>query len=184
MSYTLRIKVLENCPNRDMVLDYYRNKIETTSYQGDSGVDLIIPSSHIIVTNDVIKCGLGIACELIPNDASYSVGFFLSPRSSLTDEPIILTNSIGIIDAGYRGELKAPFRCFADVRHPSTLNNNFYEIKQGSRFVQIVAPDLRPIKIKLVDELSNTDRGTRGFGSTNTTTLNNPINPSMTMMGQ
>lgn len=186
--YTLLIKVLENCPNRDKVVDYYRNKINSTSYSGDSGVDLIMPTTYRIQTNDVLTCGLGIACELLPRNSHQSVGFMIVPRSSIKDEPIMLTHSVGIIDAGYRGELKAPFRCFVDRRHPTTINDFYYETKPDSRFVQIIAPDLLPIKIQLVDQLSDTERGTRGFGSTNqlqtSSTPNNNPHLNLTMLGQ
>ena len=68
-----------------------------------------------------------------------------------------MANSIGIIDAGYRGNLKAKVRNF-------NINTSIF--KTGSYF-QIVSYDLKPIKVKLVNELSKTTRNDGGFGSTN-----------------
>ena len=68
-----------------------------------------------------------------------------------------MANSIGIIDAGYRGNIKAKVRNF---------NIDKSTFKAGSYF-QIVAYDLKPIKVKLVNELSKTTRNDGSFGSTN-----------------
>ena len=63
----------------------------------------------------------------------------------------------GLIDAGYRGEIKAKIRNF---------NQNSENLNCG-KFFQIVSPDLKPIQVKIVKELSTTARDAGGFGSTN-----------------
>jgi dUTP pyrophosphatase len=68
-----------------------------------------------------------------------------------------LANSIGIIDAGYRGNIKAKVRNF---------NQSEQVFPLGSYF-QIVAPDLKPIMVNIVQEQSETTRNDGGFGSTN-----------------
>jgi dUTP pyrophosphatase len=93
-------------------------------------------------------------CSLVPS------AFYLYPRSSLYKSDLRLTNSIGLIDKGFRGHLAVVF----DVVKPNT------SISQYSRLLQICAPDLSPINnIELVDtleELGETIRGGGGFGST------------------
>ena len=68
----------------------------------------------------------------------------------------MLANSVGIIDAGYRGEIKAAFRNFFGV----------HVVEAETRLVQLCAPGLQPIKVTLVTELNATERGSGGFGST------------------
>lgn len=167
--HVLKIKILDKCPNKDAVINFYQSKIDNPSYEGDCGVDLMFPEDIYLHINRVTKCGMGVACEFIPNDTSKSGAFDLVSRSSISNTPLILTNSIGIIDAGYRGEIIAAFRCLVDINHLSTTNNENpgYKINRGEKLIQIVAPDRNPIKIQLVEEISTTDRGSNGFGSTN-----------------
>jgi dUTP pyrophosphatase len=153
MSHILEILVLPDCPDRSSVLDYYQN-IANTNYDGDSGVDLIFPEKVYFTNNSVIFCNLGIACAFYINGISSP--FDLVPRSSISKTPLMLANSIGIIDRGYRGPIIAALRCF---------DND--SILAQSRLVQIVSPDRQPIQIKIVDQLDVTERGDRGFGSTN-----------------
>ena len=69
-----------------------------------------------------------------------------------------MANSVGIIDAGYRGNI------MAKIRNMSLTNKT---INEKDKLFQICSPDLKPIKIELVSELSETSRGDGGFGSTN-----------------
>jgi dUTP pyrophosphatase len=68
-----------------------------------------------------------------------------------------MANSIGLIDAGYRGNIQAKIR---------NLNPYGKDLDSGSYF-QIVSPDLKPIKVVIVNNLSETQRGDGSFGSTN-----------------
>ena len=70
----------------------------------------------------------------------------------------MLANSTGIIDSGYRGNIKVALRLF----------NKSYQITKYTRLTQICLPSLKPFFIKLVDveDLSDTIRGEGGFGST------------------
>jgi dUTP pyrophosphatase len=111
---------------------------------------------------------MGIACEFIPKGGTNSGPFMLVPRSSISATPLMLANSIGIIDAGYRGAIRAKFRCYIDRDTPSTIDEFKYVAEKGLRIVQLVAPDLMPIRIELVDSLTETERGANGFGSTGT----------------
>ena len=122
---------------------------------GDSGLDLFCPETITIQPGETIKINLQIKCEAIEGDSNLS--YYLYPRSSIIKTPLRLSNSVGIIDSGYRGDIIA---CVDNIK------NVPYEIKQGDRLFQICAGDLSPFEYILVDDLSNTRRGSGGFGST------------------
>ena len=71
-------------------------------HSGDSGLDIYIIENQIINPGETIRLKLGISCESL--DAK---SYFLMPRSSLSKTPLRLANSVGLIDAGYRGEIMA-----------------------------------------------------------------------------
>ena len=79
------------------------------------------------------------------------------PRSSIVKTPLRLCNSIGLIDAGYRGEIMAVV---------DNIKSELYTVEKGQRLFQLVAMDGSPINFQLVDELTETTRGEDGFGST------------------
>jgi dUTP pyrophosphatase len=85
-------------------------------------------------------------------------GYYSYPRSSISKTPLMLANSVGIIDSGYRGPIIGAFR---NVSHT-------YVVDRYTGLLQICAPDLRPIIVELVGEnfFDNTCRGDGGFGST------------------
>jgi dUTP pyrophosphatase len=119
------------------------------SKPGDAGMDLTITS--IISENSLdISYGFGIAVE-IPE------GFvgLVFPRSSIRKTDLLLSNSVGVIDSGYRGEIQATFK---------KTGLDKYEI--GDRGAQITILPYPPIEFEEVEELSNTERGEGGFGST------------------
>ena len=121
-------------------------------HPGDSGLDIYIIENQIINPGETIRLKLGISCENL--DAK---SYFLMPRSSLSKTPLRLANSVGLIDAGYRGEIMAAVDNIKDFE---------YEVKIGQRLFQIVAMDGSAIHFELSDNLSKTTRGTDGFGST------------------
>ena len=71
--------------------------------------------------------------------------------------PLRLANSVGIIDAGYRGEICAII---------DNIKDEPYSIECGTRLFQICSPTLEPIEYDIVNSLSETTRGVGGFGST------------------
>ena len=121
-------------------------------HQGDSGLDIYIIENQIINPGETIRLNLGISCENL--DAK---SYFLMPRSSLSKTPLRLANSVGLIDAGYRGEIMAAVDNIKDFA---------YEVEIGQRLFQIVAMDGSAIHFELGDHLSETTRGADGFGST------------------
>ena len=151
-TYQLNIKVINQDNN---LLDYYNNI--STYYQGDSGVDLQNNQDLIVNSFEVGTINFNIQCEMINLETNKFSSYYLVPRSSISNTSFQMANSIGIIDAGYRGEIKAKVRSFNPL-HSETL--------QVGKYFQIVSPDLKPIRVKIVTELSNTIRGSNGFGST------------------
>ena len=126
--------------------------IPTYAKDGDAGMDLIA-TSIISDTQFQITYGLGVAME-IPK------GFvgLVFPRSSIRKTGLELSNSVGVIDSGYRGELQATFR-----KEKGVISKK-YEV--GERIAQIMIIPHPPINFVEVDELSTTERGDGGFGST------------------
>lgn len=100
-------------------------------------------------------------------------GFYLYPRSSISKTRMRLANSVGIIDAGYRGDLIAAVDTIGlfgstDIWH--IWKETLSPIKKYDRYFQVCAPDLSPFLVHIVEteqDLSPpTDRGAGGFGST------------------
>ena len=116
--------------------------------------------------------------NMTDNDVSY----YLYPRSSISKTPLRLANSVGIIDAGYRGYIIAALTYTPTHEHFMEINaNKFIDLEKnkfileaGTRIVQICSGDLTPVKYELKTELTETDRGDGGFGSTGGTTANIP----------
>ena len=129
--------------------------IPTYAKDGDAGMDLVA-TSVISETYTQITYGLGIALE-IPN------GFvgLVFPRSSIRKTRLQLSNSVGVIDSGYRGELQATFNKII-----TTIENQKNDYKVGDRVAQIMIIPYPSIDFQEVEYLSNTQRGEGGFGST------------------
>jgi len=121
-------------------------------HDGDAGLDLFVVEKQTIEAGKTVLINLGISCETAEKRP-----YFLMPRSSISKTPIRLCNSIGLIDAGYRGEIMA---AVDNIKHED------FTINSGQRLFQIVAMDGSPLSFELVDELSATGRGSGGFGST------------------
>ncbi len=91
------------------------------------------------------------------------VGYYIYSRSSTAIKtPLRLANSVGVIDSGYRGNIKSVF---------DNIKNENFLLESGSRYIQICPPNLEyPMKVYIVNDISNlgnkTNRNTGGFGST------------------
>jgi len=142
----------------------HNHKIMQNLDYPDAGFDLINPVRQTAVSGRVNKVELKVKCAatLLNGDTSSSssvnTGYYLYPRSSISKSGIRLANSVGIIDAGYRGQLIA----MVDVVYCSE-----YVLDAYDKMFQICAPALIPIIAEVVDELGEkTQRGEGGFGST------------------
>jgi dUTP pyrophosphatase len=121
------------------------------SKDGDAGMDLTI--TEIISETDVdITYGFGVAMEI---PTGY-VGLVF-PRSSIRKYRLVLTNSVGVIDSGYRGEIQTTFK---------KTNTDAIVYGVGERGAQIMIIPYPQIEFIETDELSDSERGDGGFGHT------------------
>ena len=116
---------------------------------GDAGMDLTAVWKN--QTFDIVTYGTGLSIE-IPDGY---VGL-LFPRSSIYKTKMSLTNAVGVIDSGYRGEIMMKFKV--------TDNRIMYQV--GDRIGQLVIMPYPEVEFEEVDELSETSRGAGGYGST------------------
>lgn len=124
---------------------------------GDAGMDLVATNIISNTTFDVTY-GTGIAME-IPKGY---VGLVF-PRSSIRKTDLSLTNCVGVIDSGYRGEIQATFK---KIFGKNDVRLDELDYKVGDRIAQIMIIPYPSVTFIEVDELSQTDRGEGGFGST------------------
>jgi dUTP pyrophosphatase len=147
-------------------LELYKN--HSTYHDGDAGLDLFILDDLTIASGETVLVDLGVKCQSVSSSKclwnlirgkKYDYhSYFLLPRSSISKTPLIMKNSIGLIDKGYTGSIKAPLM---------NVSCDPFTIKRGERYVQLVNSDLSGVKFKLVKSLRKTTRGDGGFGSTN-----------------
>lgn len=127
----------------------------TYAKDGDAGMDMTAISKEYDEYGNVVY-GTGLAIE-VPEG---HVGL-LYPRSSVSKTDLSLANSVGVVDAGYRGEVMVKFK------HPTKVYKaDVNDYKVGERVVQIIIMPVPKFEFEEVEELSNTDRGEGGFGST------------------
>jgi dUTP pyrophosphatase len=156
--------------NDNEVLDRYTSAISShnnkvlnqNNRHVDAGFDLLVPRQIQCVSNEINTIDLQIKCcaQIIDNTSSLptSTGYYMYPRSSISNTPLRLANSVGIIDSGYRGKLMGKFDCLQCE----------YVVNKFDRLLQICAPGLVPIYVELVnneESLGTTARGSGGFGS-------------------
>jgi dUTPase len=156
----------------------HNKKVAESAYP-DSGFDLLTPynvSSHDFGYTDnrlssvTFRVPLSVKCAMSASASAErtAVGYYLYPRSSIVKTPFRMANSVGIIDAGYRGEIMAV------VDNIDAANNDISACLEKymppmSRVFQICAPSLAPFFVRIVEhehELGVTERGSGGFGST------------------
>ena len=141
------------CGNDDVKEMYENHK---HFHSGDSGLDLYFPDTIELPGNSLGNLiSFDIKCEGIKHGANIS--YYLYPRSSISKTPLRMSNCVGIIDAGYRGNIMVSLDNHSD---------DSYTIERGTRLFQICCPMLSQINMKVVMELSSTSRGSGGFGST------------------
>jgi dUTP pyrophosphatase len=120
---------------------------------GDAGLDLV--ATYVKVedhnTYGYFEYGTGLSVE-IPDGY---VGLVF-PRSSISKTGMLLTNSVGVIDSGYRGEIKFRFKYISGTAS--------YEV--GDRVGQLIILPYPSVEFEEVDSLDETQRGADGFGST------------------
>jgi dUTP pyrophosphatase len=133
----------------------------------DSGFDIPILATTVDVSEKQYSFNLGISVAAVFDFAQIPAPCLLLPRSSIYKLPYRMCNSIGLIDAGYRGEVRAKVDIL-DWKY-TVESTEYMRIDHGSRLFQICQHNFLPWrKIVLVDELppAEDNRGTGGFGST------------------
>lgn len=136
----------------------HNKKIDTDAFP-DSGFDIITPKTHILQPNLHFSAQM-VDFEIKTEMLYYGnpAAFFVFPRSSISKTPLMLANHTGIIDCGYRGNIKGAFR--------NLDPNSEYVMEEYSRVLQICHPSLCKIRVFLQNFVTDTIRGEGGFGST------------------
>jgi len=123
------------------------------AYAGDAGLDLAACDRHEVAPGERAVIPTGLAVE-IPE----GYGGFVLPRSGLAARHgITLLNAPGLIDSGYRGEVKVVFH--------NTDRAETFVVEPGMRIAQLVVLPVPTVALVEQDELASSDRGERGFGS-------------------
>ena len=130
--------------------------IPARAYAGDAGLDLAACERVELAPGKRAVVGTGLAVAIPEGHAG-----FVQPRSGLADRHgITIVNSPGLIDSGYRGELK--------VILLNTDSAHAFVVEPGMRVAQLVVLALPAVELAEVDELPATERGARGHGSSGT----------------
>jgi len=162
-TYSLNLQILSD--NQNLYFDKINNS--NSNSKKDSGFDLFVPETVTIPAGRVLLIDMKVKCSVSKKTwdnefQRWKLGvaspYYLYARSSVSKRGIILANSVGIIDSGYRGPLMAAFYNTTDTD---------VIIPEGDRIVQICMPDLSyDFNVNVVDSLDETERGEGGLGST------------------
>lgn len=135
-----------------LVQKYYCT--HASAHRDDAGLDLFFLHSFSIEPGQTAKIGLGVKAKATMNGKN--VSYFIIPRSSIANTPLRMANSIGLIDAGYRGELIVAL---------DNISSNTYYVEEGTKLFQVVGSPCDTITLELGSVTDETSRGTGGFGS-------------------
>ncbi len=131
------------------------------AHASDAGFDLVAVSRKVDEDGAIVY-GTGLAFE-IPEGY---VGLVF-PRSSVARKDLVLSNGVGVIDAGYRGEVMAKFKPSLRALEEHLVGmrgEKWYEF--GDRIAQLIIMKLPEVELVESEELSESDRGKGGYGST------------------
>jgi dUTP pyrophosphatase len=131
-------------------------KIPDSAYDGDAGIDLRAACDAVLQPFERVLVATGLSMAIPEGYA----GFVLPRSGSAIKQGLSLVNAPGLIDSGYRGEIKC-ILINLDSKTP-------IEIKTGDRIAQLVIMRVEQVRLFQVDELDDTPRGTGGFGSSGT----------------
>ncbi len=127
-------------------------KMPFKKHEADAGWDLFAVSKEYDSEKDLIVMNTGVAMEIPPQHVG-----LVFPRSSIINTKLMLKNAVGVIDSSFRGSIKFFF-------DPGSRPAKNYEV--GDRIGQIIIMPYPEVEFVQVDELSQSDRGAGGFGST------------------
>ncbi len=126
--------------------------IPSYAHIGDACMDLTAISKKVVEESGFgfVEYGFGLSFEIPPN---YVMLIF--PRSSISNTGLLLSNAVGVIDSGYRGPVSARFKWVKGTK----------DYNVGDRVAQFMVIPIPVMEVLEVDELSETERGQGGFGS-------------------
>jgi dUTPase len=174
----------------DSASNNHNTKLENTPHHIDAGFDLFAPGNEgdeetfygnalrffgpgWSDKSPVNKLDLKVCCSAImftDSGKNFNTGYYMYPRSSLSNTQLRLANSTGIIDTGYRGHLIGMFDVVNISKDESDDRDADYVGNKYDRYLQICAPGLVPIVVQIVNSMEElgdeTTRGAGGFGST------------------
>lgn len=128
-------------------------RLPLRAYEDDAGLDLAACEEHVLGPGERAVVGTGLAVEIPPGYAG-----FVQPRSGLAARHgIAVVNSPGLIDAGYRGEVRVVLL--------NTDRRETFTVTPGMRIAQLVVAPVPSVRVVEAAELSTSERGARGFGS-------------------
>ena len=123
------------------------------AYEGDAGFDLVSCEGVTLAPGERAIVPTGVAVEI-----PHGYAGFVQPRSGLAARHGIgVVNSPGLIDSGYRGEIRVVLL--------NTDASESFTVEPGMRIAQLVVAPVASVRIVEVKELATSERGTRGFGS-------------------
>jgi dUTP pyrophosphatase len=123
------------------------------AYEGDAGLDLASVEEAVLAPGERRTVATGLAVAIPAGHAG-----FVQPRSGLASRHgITVVNAPGLIDAGYRGELKVVLL--------NTDRDEPFHVRPGDRIAQLVVLALPPVTVTETDDLPPSERAERGFGS-------------------
>jgi dUTP pyrophosphatase len=127
--------------------------IPSQAYEGDAGFDLAACERVVLSPGERAVVPTGIAVEIPDGYAG-----FVQPRSGLAARHGIgVVNSPGLIDSGYRGEVRVVLL--------NTDDRDSFTVEPGMRIAQLVVAPVAAVRLVEVEELAASERGARGFGS-------------------
>ena len=136
------------------LITYFILEVSLYSKADEVGLSLLLIYTLFILVIDILIYNTRLYQNL---GKEMGCSYYMYPRSSIIKTPLRIANSVGIIDRGYRGNLMA---CFDNI------SDEDYTIVKGTRLIQICSPYLDSISFSLKDNLSETSRGSGGYGST------------------
>jgi dUTP pyrophosphatase len=126
--------------------------LPSRAYDGDAGLDLPSAEAVVLAPGERAVVGTGLAVAVPEGHAG-----FVQPRSGLAAKHgITIVNAPGLVDSGYRGEVKVVLLNTGDEP---------FEVEPGMRIAQFVVLPVAAVELVEVAELPDTERGERGYGS-------------------
>ena len=126
--------------------------LPSRAYDGDAGLDLSAAEAVVLAPGERAVVGTGLAVAVPEGHAG-----FVQPRSGLAAKHgITIVNAPGLVDSGYRGEVKVVLLNTGDEP---------FEVLPGMRIAQFVVLPVAAVELVEVADLPDTQRGERGYGS-------------------